>query len=471
MGFMSPIYSVYTPSYYNLLNYCYGDGVNDDTTNIQNLFNSLSSGGIVFVPFAKFLISRPLIIDTSNITIIGLGYYGASTFLTSSADPSYALIVGQNNFVSNIKIDGVTFQGRSSITSTGAGIKFGGNTSSIKNSWITGFGSTGCYVNGNAGQIFQVYMEDAYFQNNGFNTTGTIQQRTNLYIDSQVANCEYIRCISSGNQGLTTTQEGIYIASAADQKFVDCHTFFCSGDGLFINFGDGLQIQGGEYENCAVGMNINHINRGFVQGAQFYGNTSGDIGTFNNNGFHIIGCGLVSTGIKNINTYSSNYSIDSCTITSTVKAIEINSGSNVIIHDNILTHVGGTLIDIFSNNCIIHDNVCQGNVNDNGSNNIIHDNNFASGTIGVLGATSVARNNIGYNPKGHFTSPGIPATGITFTNPFGVDCMVIITGGVVTAIAIGGTATGQTSGTFRIPALQTVTLTYTSPPAWTWYGD
>ena len=75
------------------------------------------------------------------------------------------------------------------------------------------------------------------------------------------------------------------------------------------------------------------------------------------------------------------------------------------------------------------------------------------------------------NPAGPQTAPAIPASGTAYTNPFPFDCAVYITGGTVTAVAIGGTATGLTSGQFFVPAGETITLTYSAAPTWTWFGN
>ena len=69
---------------------------------------------------------------------------------------------------------------------------------------------------------------------------------------------------------------------------------------------------------------------------------------------------------------------------------------------------------------------------------------------------------------GHVTSPSVPATTVALTNPFWRDAMVNVTGGTVTAIAVDGTATGLTSGTFFVPTGKTITLTYTVAPSWNW---
>jgi hypothetical protein len=81
----------------------------------------------------------------------------------------------------------------------------------------------------------------------------------------------------------------------------------------------------------------------------------------------------------------------------------------------------------------------------------------------------MVRGNIGYNPVGHVTSPSIPSSTTALVNPFNVDASVMVSGGTVSAIAIGGTSTGLTSGQFFIPAGQSITLTYSAAPSWTWF--
>ena len=76
----------------------------------------------------------------------------------------------------------------------------------------------------------------------------------------------------------------------------------------------------------------------------------------------------------------------------------------------------------------------------------------------------------GYNPRGSLTAPSIPASGTAYTNNFGVAVRVFISGGTVSAIAINGTGTGLTSGPITLAPGETITLTYTAAPTWTWFG-
>ncbi len=77
---------------------------------------------------------------------------------------------------------------------------------------------------------------------------------------------------------------------------------------------------------------------------------------------------------------------------------------------------------------------------------------------------------IGYQAAGALTPPSIPASTTAYTNSYGYPCMVSVYGGTVTAIAVDGVATGQTSGVFTIPPGKTITLTYSVAPTWRWFG-
>jgi len=82
----------------------------------------------------------------------------------------------------------------------------------------------------------------------------------------------------------------------------------------------------------------------------------------------------------------------------------------------------------------------------------------------------------GFSPAGAQTAPTMPASGTAITNPFPFDCTVYIYGGTVTDIEIDGTSTGLTtassgSASVRVAAAQSITLTYSGAPTWTWFGD
>ena len=89
-----------------------------------------------------------------------------------------------------------------------------------------------------------------------------------------------------------------------------------------------------------------------------------------------------------------------------------------------------------------------------------------AGTNSKLHAETV----INYNPVGLLTSPGVPASGVALLNDFPVSCRVHVAGGTVTEISINGAVTGLMSGVFILEPDETITLTYSAAPTWTWFG-
>ncbi len=66
-------------------------------------------------------------------------------------------------------------------------------------------------------------------------------------------------------------------------------------------------------------------------------------------------------------------------------------------------------------------------------------------------------------------TPAVPAIGTAVTNTTGVDVIAYVAGGVLTgATLIGGTSSGIDGGAFYLPHGETITLTYTTAPSWSW---
>ena len=95
-------------------------------------------------------------------------------------------------------------------------------------------------------------------------------------------------------------------------------------------------------------------------------------------------------------------------------------------------------------------------------NNVIFGNTSSAMTL--IGSTSVARNNVGYNPVGALTAPTVGASPWTYTNDNNVRATLYVTGGTVTSIAQYGVTTGLIAGAFALEVGQSVTVTYTAAP-------
>lgn len=139
---------------------------------------------------------------------------------------------------------------------------------------------------------------------------------------------------------------------------------------------------------------------------------------------------------------------------------------------NVVSSTTGT---ITGNSC--NTNAGKGILSSGSSNTLsIVGNNCAANSDGTadvsfVGSSNNVANNIGRVLNvGPLAAPAVPASGVAQTNTFSVDAMVHVAGGTVSAIAVGGTGTGMTSGSFKVLAGQTITLTYSVAPTWTWFG-
>lgn len=96
---------------------------------------------------------------------------------------------------------------------------------------------------------------------------------------------------------------------------------------------------------------------------------------------------------------------------------------------------------------------------------------FQNNLVLTAPPTNTGANPPGGNTTAGFSQPAVPASTVALRNTFGVDCTVYISGGTVSAIAVGNQTTGLTSGVFRVAAYQSITLTYTAAPSWQWMGE
>jgi hypothetical protein len=101
-----------------------------------------------------------------------------------------------------------------------------------------------------------------------------------------------------------------------------------------------------------------------------------------------------------------------------------------------------------------------------GSSNIVTNANISPyrGGVAVSGAQGLWLQ----QPEAGVTTPSVPASGTAMTNTTGRLVMVVVYGGAVTRIAVGHSIYTLTQGTVIVRPSETVTLVYTSAPAWEW---
>ena len=138
------------------------------------------------------------------------------------------------------------------------------------------------------------------------------------------------------------------------------------------------------------------------------------------------------------------------------------------IADNILdaANSGGQGLVISSSSFAVHDNVFRGFTSgsaivDTGTITA-HDNKILSGTVSAS-ATSTYRNNTGYNPQGD-AAITVGASPFTYTNNDGVDELVYVTGGTISALTSNGETVAVGSTALFTPPGNSVVVTYSAAP-------
>lgn len=66
------------------------------------------------------------------------------------------------------------------------------------------------------------------------------------------------------------------------------------------------------------------------------------------------------------------------------------------------------------------------------------------------------------------TSPGVPSSTTPYVSTYNDPVLVTVIGGTVTDVTINGSTVGTSDGTYLLPALGSITLTYSVAPTWSW---
>lgn len=72
--------------------------------------------------------------------------------------------------------------------------------------------------------------------------------------------------------------------------------------------------------------------------------------------------------------------------------------------------------------------------------------------------------------SGSVSNPAVPASTTPYVSTYNFPVLVTITGGTMSAVVINGSNVGSGAGTYLLPALGTITLTYSVAPTWAWSG-
>ena len=400
-----------------------GDGSTDDTIAIQAAITAVQNagGGVVFFPVGTYIISSTLNVTADKVCLLGVGYGSAlQTKSTFTATPMiWVQGPGGAQYRFGFQINNLRLVNTVGSTSA-TGIQLDSTYYAvIANVWVQGIYAKNIFLNG-TNTAYGAYTLIDHCQLGpipGGAVSGGLGITTSFHEFSTIRACTIGFFSNSGGIGIDLQNSNYMIENTSID---DCDTairlFFCRQAHIVA---------------CNFDRGWTHFiyNQGSA-GALVVANSFGS---------------FVGTAPKSIIDRSTDVSANSSIFA--FNSVVVSSGWTNFLNELTTTAPG----DLYIGNEIQN--------------------------LGVIRTQSVIRINSNNNPVGHsVTQPAVPATTVALTNNTGYDCQVFITGGTVSAIAIGGTATGVTLATgavaqFRVPMAQTITLTYTVAPTWSWYGD
>lgn len=470
---VQPIQEEFWVSAYGAL----GNGTNDDTSAIQAAINAAAAnqgGGIVRLPPGTYKLTVPLTISTANVRLRGSGtgtlLQPASTF----SGANVISITANNCGVSDLQMAYANTTASSNPSANGVKIS-GATGTSLQNllfQYINGYIVESVATASQANYNTDAMNIRGFMCAKGFHFQGVAGSNFNgvhrlyncyssqtssgdcIYIedcDDVVATNMFGECVSGSGSALhikgacnavffsnvdfgywpgPTAGSTVLIENSANGS----PNYVTIQGGIILGSMTGVAIAGGNlitiadchlYNNGTYGMNITGGDAILVRDCTFeYNGSSGSSGRYDfqstvNAHVTVQGCYF--------------YTAQGTTAQKTNNAVNVTSGT-VIFRNNAFYGVGYNASNIFA------------------------------------GVPSIVQDCPGYNPLGKLTAPTIGASPYT-TNVGATDITAYITGGTVSSVAINGQTTGMTSGAFRVKAGQTITITYTVAPSWTWFGD
>lgn len=401
------------------------DGVTDDTAAVNAAITSHKSQGVIYIPQGKTcLCNGPITIpsDAWLLTIIGGGY--GSVLKLGSANNLIEFQAGSSGeALTNVAICDLTLDGGGQ--ASGDLIHLVGHSNAklrgLRLQGLTTAGN-GIYVAGNGTDSnHDTHIEDIYFDF----TTGNAC----IYLDSTAADVLIDGCISECASGTT----------------------YC----IYGNNCGGIQMSNCHWSNAKT--NVMYLN-----GAQKYYQ-------FVNVNFDSAGQDLVV--IDGSANAANNTMFDMCkffNIAATFAGVLLNGG---------LATAPGAYVNTISNSiwdCAATTSFCVKETGSQVNQTLIRGGEFQGNPatpFNLEGWNSRITDVYGYNPVGLLPAPpAVPASGTAQENSFKVPCRVCVSGGTVTNVDINGTGTGLTSGQFLLDVGDTITLTYSAAPSWTWFG-
>ena len=453
-----------------------GDGSTDDTAAITRAFtyaNSLAVPCCVYFPSGSFKVTAGFTVGI-NVSVRGQGR-GSSTILVSAANVTVFSNVQTTATSVNISISdlsivsavaatiGINFtlcKQTSIANMTFAGCQQNividrGSYHQIDSLIISGYGSNAMgtfrfWSSVDTDYVYSVTMRNVILNNTGTGLNTTVDPAS-LYLRRGIT-C-YFSHYNAGDLADGTTGHGnLWVIENDCQgcKFSDCIGVF-PYLGIVISQGSGVaaspsciqfdSIDIDQPTQCAIQVNAGKyitFNGGFVT-------PRGGFQAINpvvfNGGSYITVNGMLVYGFNQ--SAGSGFYFNGATYVTITNCV-------VDFCWYALVFAGGNHIKVF--NC-----------------DLTNCNNKYNGTYAAAG--NHFANNDGFNPFS-VAAPAFPASGTPYTNILGVRCTVFVAGTTITAYSINGTTIPSLAGsqTVDLEPGDTITLTYTGTPSWTWVG-
>lgn len=446
-----------------------GNGATDDTTAFQAAVTA-AAGGIAQIPPGIYLISAPITIGAGT-TLLGSG--PAATVIRVSASFTGAAVFPVTA-ADGVTVSGLTITGISTTYSSNpaaAGITVTHSNNAIVRdadfNYLNGWAVT---VTSDATRdSFNTTLDNAHsFQcAQGCQLVGTASADHNQ--NTQLIGCNFDQCQNSDALQILDVHDVQVVALKATCTAGTGRCINIAGNsaGIFISDPDlgpatfaheaiviqasggnspaNIAVHGGIAEGCTPNLSITGASQNIdIDGVFFLnGQTSGVSVAGTASAVTITNCQFTGDGQAGGTNYDLVWS---------------STGKGLVTYNWFNTPSGAGAGQVTA-------------ALNPSAGTVIADGNYINGAPAFnVNFPKKATSNIGYNPVGHVTSPGLPGTGVALANPFGSDAFIVITG-AVTAISIGGTATGLTTApaTIFLPWNQTITMTYTGTPVWTWF--
>lgn len=254
-----------------------GDGVTDDTAAIQAALNAVaSSGGQVYLPAGKYVISNTLTLPPINSNLrggmlAGAGHNATQLYLKNSSAKDMILVNGQFWTIRDLNLDG-----NYPSNASGHGIIVNFTKTILQNLYIANTKQDGIRIIAAAQAAHATFLNNIYVfscQGNGINTsTGAYDLKaTNIWIGS------------SGAAGL--------LINSTEQHWNNLHSWGNAAEGVKITAGDHCRFTNCYFEtNASHGLSVNNAKDTIVGGSHIWANAGHGIYLFNAPGAVISGC-------------------------------------------------------------------------------------------------------------------------------------------------------------------------------------